>query len=86
MYVQVLHLTRLVYCIVAFGKPRPRITQSTEFTLIKLQNKATKIINPTNMDDHYGITGRTFPALKHLILCLPKLYSFSVGKFHALLP
>ena len=43
--------------------------------LIKLQNKAIKIINPTNMgslEDH----------LQHLnILCLPKLYSFSVGKF-----
>jgi len=43
--------------------------------LIKLQNKAIKIINPTNigsLEDHF----------QHLnILCLPKLYSFSVGKF-----
>ena len=43
--------------------------------LTKLQNKAIKIINPTNMgslQDHF----------QHLnILCLPKLYSFSVGKF-----
>ena len=43
--------------------------------LIKHQNKATKIINPTNMgslEEHF----------QHLnILCLPKLYSFPVGKF-----
>jgi len=43
--------------------------------LIKLQNKTVKIINPTNMgslEEHF----------QHLnILCLPKLYSFSVGKF-----
>jgi len=43
--------------------------------LIKLRNKAMKIINPTNMgslEEHF----------QHLnILCLPKLYSFSVGKF-----
>ena len=43
--------------------------------LIKLQNKAIKIINPTNMgslEEHF----------QHLnILCLPKLYSFSVGEF-----
>ena len=43
--------------------------------LIKLQNKAIKIINPTNMgslEEHF----------QHLnILCLPKVNSFSVGKF-----
>jgi len=42
--------------------------------LIKHQNKAIKIINPTN-------TG-SLEHFQHLnILCLPKLYSFSVGKF-----
>ena len=43
--------------------------------LIKLQNKAIWIINPTNtrsVEEHF----------QHLnILCLPKLYSFSLGKF-----
>ena len=43
--------------------------------LIKLQNKAIKIINPTNM----GSLEKHFQHLS--ILCLPKLYSFSVGKF-----
>jgi len=43
--------------------------------LIKLQNKAIKIINPTYM-------GSVEEHFQHLnILCLPKLYSFSVGKF-----
>ena len=42
--------------------------------LIKLRNKAIKIINPTN-------TGSLEEHFQHLsILCLPKLYSFSVGK------
>ena len=52
-----------------------RASDATIQPLIKLQNKAIKIINPTNMgslEDHF----------QHLnILCLPKLYSFSVGKF-----
>ena len=52
-----------------------RASNATIQPLIKLQNKAIKIINPTNMaslEDHF----------QHLnILCLPKLYSFSVGKF-----
>ena len=43
--------------------------------LIKLQNKAIKIINPINsgsLEEHF----------QHLnILCLPNLYSFSLGKF-----
>ena len=43
--------------------------------LVRLQNKAIKIINPTN-------TGSLEEHCQHLnILCLPKLYSFSVGKF-----
>jgi len=42
--------------------------------LSKLQNKAIKIMNPTN-------TGSPEEHFQHLnILCLPKLYSFSVGK------
>jgi len=57
----------------------PPVTAMISFTnkvhQIKLSNKAIKIINPTNMgslEDHF----------QHLnILCLPKLYSFSVGKF-----
>ena len=50
-----------------------RASNATIKPLIKLQNKAIKIINPTNMgslEEHF----------QHLnILCLPKLYSFSVG-------
>ena len=52
---------------------RGRASNATIQPLIKLQNKAIKIINPTNMgslEDHF----------QHLnILCLPKLYRFSVG-------
>jgi len=43
--------------------------------LIKLQKKAIKIINPTNA----GSLEEHFQNLN--ILCLPKLCSFSVGKF-----
>ena len=47
----------------------------THMKLTKLQNKAIKIINPINsgsLEEHF----------QHLnILCLPKLHSFSVGKF-----
>jgi len=61
----------LNYSILNWG----RDSNATIQPLIKLQNKAIKIINPTNMgslEDHF----------QHLnILCLPKLYSFSVGKF-----
>jgi len=52
-----------------------RASNATIQPLNKLQNKAIKIINPTNMgslEEHF----------QHLnILFLPKLYSFSVGKF-----
>jgi len=52
-----------------------RASNATIQPLIKLQNKAIKMINPTNvgsLEDHF----------QHLnILRLPKLYSFSVGKF-----
>jgi len=51
-----------------------RASNETILPLIKLQNKAIKIINPTN-------TGPLEEHFQHLdILCLPKLY-FSVGKF-----
>ena len=56
----------LNYSILNWG----RASNATIQPLIKLQNKAIKIINPTNMEsleDHF----------QHLnILCLPKLYSF----------
>ena len=56
-------------------KIKPKYQSNGCSANIKLQNKAIKIINPTNMgslEDHF----------QHLnILCLPKLYSFSVGKF-----
>jgi len=59
------------YSILNWG----RASNATIQPLIKHQNKAIKIINPTNMgslEDHF----------QHLnILCLPKLYSFSIGKF-----
>ena len=52
-----------------------RSSNATIRPLIKLQNKAIKIINPTN-------TGSLEEHFQHLnILCLPKLYSFSVGRF-----
>jgi len=61
----------LNYSILNWG----RASNSTIQPLIKLQNKAIKIINPINsgsLEEHF----------QHLnILCLPKLYSFSVGKF-----
>jgi len=61
----------LNYSILNWG----RASNATIQPLIKHQNKAIKIINPTNMgslEEHF----------QHLnILCLPKLYSFSVGKF-----
>ena len=51
-----------------------RVSNATIQPLIKLPNKAIKIINPTN-------TG-SLEHFQHLnILCLPKLRSFSVGKF-----
>jgi len=52
-----------------------RASNATIQPLIKLQNKAIRIINPIKMgslEEHF----------QHLnILCLPKLYSYSVGKF-----
>ena len=59
------------YSILNWG----RASNATIQPLVKLQNKAIKIINPINsgsLEEHF----------QHLnILCLPKLYSFSVGKF-----
>ena len=70
VYNSVIHLY-LSYSILNWG----RSSSATIQPLIKLQNKAIKIINPTNMgslEEHF----------QHLnILCLPKLHSFSVGKF-----
>ena len=61
----------LNYSILNWG----HASNATIQPLIKHQNKAIKIINPTKMgspEEHF----------QHLnILCLPKLYSFSVGKF-----
>ena len=61
----------LNYSILNWG----RASNATVQPLNKLQNKAIKIINPTN-------TGSLEEHFQHLnILCLPKLYSFSVGQF-----
>ena len=61
----------LNYSILNWG----RASYATSKPLIKLQNKAIKIINPAKM-------GSLKEHFQHLnILCLPKLYSFSVGKF-----
>jgi len=61
----------LNYSILNWG----RASNATIQPLIKFQNKAMKTINPTN-------TGSLEERFQHLnILCLPKLYSFSVGKF-----
>ena len=52
-----------------------RASNATIQPLIKLLNKAIKITNPTNtasIEEHFQRLN---------ILCLPKLYSFSVGKF-----
>ena len=61
----------LNYSILNWG----RASNATIQPLNKLQNKAIKIINPINsgsLEEHF----------QHLnILCLPKLYCFSVGKF-----
>ena len=61
----------LNYSILNWG----RASNATIQPLIKLQKKPIKLINPSNMgslEEHF----------QHLnILCLPKLYSFSVGKF-----
>ena len=61
----------LNYSILNWG----RASNATIQPLIRPQNKALKIINPTNtesLEEHF----------QHLnILCLPKIYSFSVGKF-----
>ena len=61
----------LNYSILNWG----RASNATIQPLIKLQNKAIKINNPINsgsLEEHF----------QHLnILCLPKLYSFSVGEF-----
>ena len=61
----------LNYSILNWG----RASNATIQPLIKFQNKAIKIINQTNMgslEDHF----------QHLnILCIPKLYSFSIGIF-----
>ena len=61
----------LNYSILNWG----RASNATIQPLIKLQNKAIKIINPINsgsLEEHFHYLN---------ILCLPKLYSFSVGKF-----
>ena len=61
----------LNYAILNCGRASNAIIQP----LIKLHYKSVKIINPTN-------TGSLEEHFQHLnILCLPKLYSFSVGKF-----
>ena len=61
----------LNYSILNWG----RASNATIQPLTKLQKKAIKIINPINsgsLEEHF----------QHLnIVCLPKLYSFSVGKF-----
>ena len=52
-----------------------RASNATIQPLIKLENKAIKIINQTN-------TGSLEEHFQHLnILCLPKVFSFSLGKF-----
>ena len=52
-----------------------RASNATIQPLFKLQNKAIKIRNPIN-------SGSLEAHFQHLnILCLPKLYSFSVGEF-----
>jgi len=61
----------LNYSILNWG----RASNATIQPLTKLQNKAVKIINPINwgsIEEHFQHWN---------ILCLPKLYSFSVGKF-----
>jgi len=60
----------LNYSILNWG----RASNATIQLLIKLQNKAIKIINRINL-------GSLEKHFQHYILCLPKLYSFSVGKF-----
>jgi len=61
----------LNYSILKWG----HASNATIQPLIKLQNEAIKIINPTN-------TGSLEEHFQHLnILCLPKLYNLSVGKF-----
>jgi len=61
----------LNYSILNWG----RALNATIQPLTKLQNKAIKIINPIN-------SGSLEKHFQHLnIFCLPKLYSFSVGKF-----
>ena len=70
VYNSLIHPYR-IYSILNWG----RASNATIQPLTKLQNKAIKIINPTN-------TGSLEEHFQHLnILCLPKLYSFSVGKF-----
>jgi len=61
----------LNYSILNWG----RASNATIQPLIKLQNIAIKIINPIN----WGSPEEHFQHLD--ILCLPKLYSFLVGKF-----
>jgi len=61
----------LNYSILNWG----RASNATIQPLTKLQNKPIKIINPINS----GSLEEHFQRLN--ILCLPKLYSFSVGKF-----
>jgi len=73
---QLTHINSLIhpylnYSILNWG----RASNATIQPLTRLQNKAIKIINPIN-------TGSLEKHFQHLnILCLPKLYSFSEGKF-----
>jgi len=65
----------LHYSIVNWGSA----SNATIQPLIKLQNKATKIIKPTNTESQEE-------AFQHLnISCLPKLYTLSVGMFMPLI-
>ena len=61
----------LTYFILSWG----RALNATVQPLIKLQNKAVKLIRSTNKTS-------LEESFQHLnILCLPKLYALSVGKF-----
>jgi len=61
----------LTYFILSWG----RALNATVQPLIKLQNKAVKLIRSTNKTS-------LEESFQHLnILCLPKLYTLSVGKF-----
>jgi len=65
----------LNYSILKWG----RASNATIQPFIKLQNKATKLIRPTNT----APLEKPFQNLN--ILCFPKVYTLSVGKLIALL-